>query len=246
MSRPNQRHWWSKAILIGGIAAVAAMPAGALGTRLGLWPFTTGFLILAAGVVLGAVCVVTGIAAIIAVHRGNLSADRTGVYIGTVAGLLVLGLLVGQYFAANSVPPIHDISTDVADPPAFVAVVALRGEGSNPLEYDADRIAALQTQAYPWVQPLESTLAPDDALIRSQDVLEAMGLDIVAVDASAGCVEATDTTFWFGFKDDVVVRVRPSATGSLVDVRSVSRVGVSDLGVNARRIGDFLGAFGSN
>jgi uncharacterized protein (DUF1499 family) len=55
-------------------------------------------------------------------------------------------------------------------------------------------------------------------------------------------VEATDTTFWFGFKDDVVVRVRAAENGggSIVDVRSVSRVGQSDLGLNAKRIGSIL------
>jgi uncharacterized protein (DUF1499 family) len=71
-------------------------------------------------------------------------------------------------------------------------------------------------------------------------VLEDLGLEIVAVDEAAGRVEATATTFWFGFKDDVVVRVRSSGAGSVVDVRSVSRVGVSDLGANARRIGQIL------
>jgi len=69
-----------------------------------------------------------------------------------------------------------------------------------------------------------------------------MGWDLVAADATAGRIEATDTTFWFGFKDDVVIRVRPAHGGSRVDVRSLSRVGVGvgDVGTNAKRIRAYL------
>jgi uncharacterized protein (DUF1499 family) len=62
----------------------------------------------------------------------------------------------------------------------------------------------------------------------------------VAADSSAGRIEATATTPWFGFKDDVVIRVAPDPAGSRVDVRSVSRVGQSDVGTNARRIRAYL------
>jgi len=63
---------------------------------------------------------------------------------------------------------------------------------------------------------------------------------VVASDAAAGRIEATATTRWFGFKDDVIVRIRPEAAGSRVDVRSVSRVGRGDLGANAARVREFL------
>ncbi|MBK79752.1 MAG: hypothetical protein CMQ43_02375 [Gammaproteobacteria bacterium] len=237
--------WWSKAILIGAVVAAALLPVGALGTRVGIWTFGTGFLLLAAATVLAAIGLVTGIAGIIAAHRRKLRDDRQAVYLGTIVSALVLALMGQQFYAASSVPPIHNISTDVADPPQFDAVVALRGENSNPLEYNADEIAAEQLEAYPWVETLASDLPPDAALQRAVQVLEEMGLEIVNVDAQAGRVEATDTTRWFGFKDDVVVRVRPGPTGSVVDMRSVSRVGVSDLGANAQRIGEFLEAFPS-
>ena len=67
-----------------------------------------------------------------------------------------------------------------------------------------------------------------------------MGWQIVDANAREGRIEATATTFWFGFKDDVVVRIVPAPGGSRVDVRSVSRVGVSDVGANAKRVRDFL------
>jgi uncharacterized protein (DUF1499 family) len=73
------------------------------------------------------------------------------------------------------------------------------------------------------------------------DAARALDWEIVASDAPAGRIEATATTMWFGFKDDIVVRVRPEAGGgSRVDVRSVSRVGQSDVGANAKRIREFI------
>jgi uncharacterized protein (DUF1499 family) len=232
--------WWSRAILIGSVVAAVLLPLGAIGTRLGIWQFGTGFLLLAGASVLAAIGLVTGLAGIVAASRRRLRADKPGVLIGTLVSALILGVMGAQFYAASSVPAIHNITTDIADPPQFETVVPLRGEGSNPLDYDAEELAPLQQQAYPWVRPLELPLPPDQALRRAVSVLEDLGLEIVAVDEAAGRVEATATTFWFGFKDDVVVRVRSSGAGSVVDVRSVSRVGVSDLGANARRIGQIL------
>ena len=106
-----------------------------------------------------------------------------------------------------AVPPIHDITTDVGDPPQFAHVVGLRGEGTNPLDYDAGKVGSLQQKAYPSM-PLDTALPPADAVRRAAEVLNGMGLETVNVDEAAGIVEAVATTFWFGFRDDVVVRVR--------------------------------------
>ncbi|MBX3705085.1 MAG: DUF1499 domain-containing protein [Pseudomonadales bacterium] len=238
------RTWWSRAILVGAVVAAALLPIGALGTRLEIWSFRGGFLLLAAGAVLAAIGLVVGIAGIIAAKRRRLRDDKPAVYLGTLISLLIVGLVGVQFFQASSVPPIHNISTDVADPPAFDKIVALRGEGTNSLDYDADALGPVQQQAYPWVRTLVTPRVPEDAIRQAVRTLEGMGLVIVHVDETAGLVEATDTTFWFGFKDDVVVRIRPDTSGgSRVDLRSVSRVGMSDLGVNARRIGQFLDRF---
>jgi uncharacterized protein (DUF1499 family) len=241
----SSTRWWSTAILIGGVVAALLMPIGALGTRVGLWPFGFGLLMLAAAAVLAVIGVVCGIAGIVAAHRRDLTGSKRGVYLGTLISLLVLGFMGLQFAKASSVPPIHNISTDVDDPPQFDIVAGLRGANANPLDYDAGRLAPLQQDAYPEIRPLASGLAPENAVARAAEVLDEMGLEIVNVDPAAGVVEATDTTFWFGFKDDVVVRVRPLDAGSVIDVRSVSRVGVSDIGANAARIRRFLDAFGS-
>jgi uncharacterized protein (DUF1499 family) len=93
------------------------------------------------------------------------------------------------------------------------------------------------------VTTLSSDLVFGDAVARSVEVLSAQGLEVVNVDPDKGIVEAVATTFWFGFKDDVVVRITATPQGSRVDMRSVSRVGQSDIGANAARIQKFLEAF---
>jgi uncharacterized protein (DUF1499 family) len=157
---------------------------------------------------------------------------------------VILGGMGVQFSKGASVPPIHNISTDISDPPQFSAVVAIRGEGTNPLDYDSAKIGPQQEAAYPDVQTLVLPGSRTETLASVVSALEDMGLEIVAVDEVAGVVEATATTFWFGFKDDLVVRVRDSGSGSEVDVRSVSRVGLSDLGANADRIMALLGRLG--
>lgn len=235
--------WWSKAILIGAVIAALLLPVGALGSRFGMWTFGTGFSFLSAGVLLAAIGLLAGLVGIFVAKRKGFRADRPAIYLGTALSVLILAVMGLQFYKASSVPPIHNISTDLVDPPQFDRVASLRGEGTNPLAFNAEEIAPLQSEAYPWVETLESDLSPDAALARAREVLESMGLEIVNVDETAGRVEATDTTFWFGFKDDVVVRVMAGPRGSVVDMRSVSRVGRSDLGKNAERIGEFLEAF---
>ena len=124
----------------------------------------------------------------------------------------------------------------------FDAVVALRGPGTNSLEYDAEDAAA-QAAGYPDLTGLAAPLDAAASVERAAAVAEDLGWEVVNVDSEQGIVEATATTFWFGFKDDVVIRVRAEDSGSKVDLRSVSRIGLSDLGANAARIEKFLARF---
>jgi uncharacterized protein (DUF1499 family) len=237
----HERAWWSQAVLIGALVAAVMLPMGALGSRLGIWGFQTGFLFLAGGALLAVIALVGGIVGAIVALRQRRHADRAPVLIGAVICAAILAFLAGQFMTARSVPPIHNISTDVDDPPEFDVVVGLRGADSNPLAFDRAKLAAAQQAAYPFVAPLDLAEAPDAAFDRALDVLTQLGLEVVNADREAGRIEAVATTFWFGFKDDVVVRIRPTDSGgSRVDVRSVSRVGQSDLGANAARIGRIL------
>jgi uncharacterized protein (DUF1499 family) len=142
---------------------------------------------------------------------------------------------------AQLVPPIHDITTDTEQPPQFQAVLPLRADAPNPAEYGGAEIAGQQRQGYPDIAPLALEQPSAEAFRRALEAARGMGWDIVAADSVAGRIEATATTAWFGFKDDVVVRITPAGSGSRVDVRSVSRVGKSDVGANAERIREFLG-----
>jgi uncharacterized protein (DUF1499 family) len=235
--------WWAKAILIGAIIAAVLLPIGALGTRLGIWPFQIGLLLLVSGAALALLTVVLGIIALLVVMRQRRVAERGVLYIGLIIAGVTAGFMGMQIGAARSVPMIHNISTDVVDPPQFDAVIALRGPAANPLDYDSATLAPLQTAAYPGVKPLITKLDAAAAIDRTLEVLDDMGLEIVNVDREAGRVEATATSFWFGFKDDVVVRVRQTPEGSVIDLRSVSRVGRGDVGVNAKRIEEFIARF---
>lgn len=238
--------WWSKSILIGAVIAAVLLPLSAFGYKFGVLPLQPAFGMLGVSALLAAALVVLGIVAWFAAGKRGLSSDRGGIGLGVLASLAIVVFVAVQFQTARSVPPIHNISTDTADPPAFDQIATLReglasaGETVNPLPYDADKLAPLQAEAYPLVTTLTvpETQAPTTAA--SEAVLRDMGLEIVNVDEAAGRIEATATTFWFGFKDDVVVRVREGSDGSDVDVRSVSRVGQSDLGANAARILKFL------
>jgi uncharacterized protein (DUF1499 family) len=225
------------------VAAVAAVSSG-LGSRADLWSFRTGFQILRwaawgglAAAVLSLLGLVLAFGGRTAGHRGRpLLLGATGL----VIGLVVLRVPWSWKQRADSVPPIHDITTDLADPPAFEAVLPLRQDAPNPSEYGGDSIAAQQREAYPDLGPLTLDLPLDAAFRRALEAARDMGWEIVDSDPARGRIEATATTPWFGFKDDVVVRVRPEDGGSRVDVRSVSRVGRSDVGTNARRIREYL------
>lgn len=140
---------------------------------------------------------------------------------------------------ASHLPHIHDVSTDTEDPPVFVAIAPLRQNAPNGLVYNA-AVAALQKQGYPDIAPLIVALPAPQAFARAKAAALDMGWELVAAEPGELRLEATATTLLFGFKDDVVVRVRPQGAGSRMDVRSVSRVGGSDIGTNARRIRAFL------
>jgi uncharacterized protein (DUF1499 family) len=161
-----------------------------------------------------------------------------------VVGGLVLAAIPWQWQrTAQQVPRIHDITTDTITPPAFDAVVPLR-VGANPLEY-TDAKAEAQREGYPNLGPLLLDASPADAYARALALVHARGWEVVADSAETRRIEATDTTRWFGFKDDIVIRVSALPDGgSRVDMRSISRVGRSDVGTNARRIEAFLAELG--
>jgi uncharacterized protein (DUF1499 family) len=144
--------------------------------------------------------------------------------------------------AGGGSPRIHDITTDTLDPPTFIMAAQQRGTGSNPLEINQE-VMAQQQQAYPDLHTLSSPLPLEEAYNLALQVATDMGWEIYHQDRNAGVIEAVDTTRIMAFKDDIVIRLRSNAPGTLVDLRSVSRVGEGDIGANTKRIRAFREAF---
>jgi len=211
--------------------------------RLGVWGLHAAFTVFGlAGWVsgIGSVLSLIGLVIVLSSHRGGVVLATAGL----VAGAFGAGVLIKWMSAAKHAVPIHDITTDTDNPPQFVAVLPLRAGAPNSPTYGGAEVAALQRQGYPDLGPLMLPSDPAHVFHSARGVADHMGWRLLAEDSSAGRIEATATSRWFGFKDDVVIRLTPSGNGTRVDVRSESRLGGSDVGANAARIRHFLRKLG--
>lgn len=217
------------------VSATAAISAG-LGTRAGFWDFKDGFEILRWAALGGLSAAIISAVGLFAFIRGPKSAIISAV-LGIILGLFVFNIPARWWQIAQSHPPIHDITTDTEEPPIFVAVPKLRSGAENPLEYGGPDVASKQKLVYPDVQPILLGVSCVEAFRCALKTAKEMDWEIVDANEAEGRIEAVDTTFWFGFKDDIAVRVVPAdGDKARVDVRSVSRVGRGDAGTNAKRI----------
>jgi uncharacterized protein (DUF1499 family) len=219
-------------------AAVMASLTGP-GNRLGWWNFGTAFTMLRWAAITGGVLAALALVALFWSLRQRRTPLVAQSIIAALIGLLTIGLPMQLVQRGRTVPAIHDISTDTSHPPAFVALAAMRATVPNGVEYGGPIVAAAQLEAYPDITPLTLAARPEDALSQCLSVARALGWEIVATSQSDLRIEATDTTPFFAFKDDIIIRITPAGPASRVDLRSVSRVGRSDLGANARRIREF-------
>jgi uncharacterized protein (DUF1499 family) len=210
-----------------------------LGWRVGWWPYRFGLAwLMPTSIVFAAIAVAVSLLALV-LRWSEL--DLRALSMMCVA--LVLGgaiVAVPSQYLFRGVPAIHDITTDTDNPPQLVATLPLRAGAENTAVYGGPKLAAEQKQGYPDIAPLALPVPPRTAFERAQRAAKEMGWLIIAADPAAGRLEATDTTLWFGFHDDIVVRIVAADGGCRVDVRSVSRVGRSDIGTNAKRIRGFL------
>ncbi len=232
-------------VLIGFVLAVLSGLAAVLsgfGSRWDWWHFATGFLILRWAAYGGIAAALISAVGAVVTRPGRMRRGFILSVCGLIIGILVSGIPLSWWQTVKKVPPIHDITTDTENPPGFVSILPLRKKAPNPAEYGGSEVAAQQRRAYPDLVPAILPLPSNQAFERAYRKAREMGWKIVDQNQAEGRIEATDTTRWFGFKDDIVIRVRPEATGSRVDVRSVSRVGKSDVGTNARRIRKYLKA----
>jgi uncharacterized protein (DUF1499 family) len=234
--------------LLLALAAAVLLGLGPLGWRAGWWHFRVGFFYLMPW---AAYCGLAASAvALVALVIGRRVNTPRQIAVGILA--LAIGAVIfyvpWHYNQMRGIyPSIHDITTDWDNPPEFRAVLPLRqAEDANPVAYEGAKISDQQRRAYPDIAPLALDLAPAEAFTRALRTAEQLGWTIVAADApkdaAAGRIEASQRSRWFGFTDDVVIRVAAADGGSRVDVRSVSRMGRNDFGVNAARVRRYLAA----
>lgn len=238
------------ASLVLGFALGLLTLASVAGIWLGLWDFRRGFALLGMANKFGpwiawACLVLTAAALLVGLSR---KVQGTGKFVTLAAvGALVawLAYLVPESYRPGegvNYPPIHDVSTNRLNPPGFVAIAPLRTDAPNTLVYGGsdkmtpERLIALTDEAYPDVVTQRYSAAADVVFQKALNAVDELGWELVAADAAAGRIEATDTTFWFRFKDDVVIRIAAQGSETLVDARSVSRVGMGDVGANAIRL----------
>ena len=242
-SRSVLRHAPLLALALAVIAA-ALLTVGPIGWRAGWWHFRFAFQTLMPWAAYFGIAAL--VVSVLTLLLGRSRIESRGIAIAIVAftaGGLIAYVPWHYDQIRQQAPPIHDITTDPDNPPAFVAVAALReAAGPDRVAYEGARVAEQQRLAYPDIQPLTLGLAPAAAFNRALDTAQRMGWTIVAADDAAGRIEASDRSRWFGFTDDIVIRIIPSSSGSRIDLRSSSRVGRSDFGVNAARVERYLSA----
>lgn len=231
MAQENQRRSTLPDML--GIVGVILLVAGPVLAWRRLLPGMAGFGLYALG---GLVSLGTGLSALVASARGRR--------FGAGRALALLAAMIFLLTAAGGwgKPRINDFTTNTDDPPALVAASRDPANAGRDMAYPPDW-AALQAECCADLRPAHLPLTPAATLERARAAAAAMpSWEIVAVDPAAGTVEAVATTRLFGFRDDIVIRVRGDGGGSVVDIRSKSRDGKGDLGANANRIRAFVEA----
>lgn len=230
------------AIVLGLVASV--------GTSYRMWDYHVGLLkIFPVSLAFGAVAFLLGLAWAVAAMLLNKGVSARYGATAFVGAIVFLAVPVDDIVMSRILPPIHDISTDNEHPPEFVALLTQRPGAENSPDYDGPKIVmmngkpstvtALQKKYYAQIKPIGQLEPPEKLFVHALATARDMGWTIVAADPDAGRIEATDTTFFFGFTDDIVIRVKPAGMGARLDIRSKSREGQTDIGRNAARIHDY-------
>ncbi len=225
-----------------GTLAVLTVVLGPALVHLGLFSPLRGLIALIFGIVPCALLAfVFGIVALLSTKSAPERQGRRRAWLGTTTGFVLLLLGGFLLWRDRNTPPIHDLTTNPQSPPAFSESVRAARIRRNGVEYPdgGSSVPAMQQRAYPDLAPIGLPVPPDIALDRARRAAEELGWKITRIDPEEGRLEAYDTSRIFKFVDDIVVRIRPSGAGSVVDVRSSSRVGHGDLGKNAERIREF-------
>lgn len=240
MTKPWTRWlFWLQCVLL------AVMLGGMLANKFELVEFRSAFMgfVLAFGVMI--LVTFSALVSVLFVWWKKLNDHRNPALQALLLGSVPLAIIFTLIGSGLKAPAIHDVSTDLENPPLFIASYALRKAAENSLDIPTEQVRDQQRASYPDLLPKQVNAPVDKAFERALETCKSLGWSITAESLAEGRIEAVEATLFFGFKDDIVIRVSATETGSLVDVRSVSRVGVSDLGANAKRIRRFMDKFGS-
>ncbi len=228
--------------LVAGFIAAALVLAAGPANRFGVLDWMTALGLLKYGVYAAAAAGVLAVLWLIFALVGRSKAGFGAMLVGLVLAGGAAFVPINMQMTAAKLPFIHDITTDTANPPVFVALKDARAAAPNGVDYNTAENAEATQKGYPDLGPLITAVPPGAMFKRAEDTGRAMGWEIAAAVPEEGRIEATDTTMWWGFKDDIVIRIVAEGEGSRLDIRSMSRVGKSDLGKNAERIRKFLAA----
>lgn len=248
--------WLRRLAWLGVLGLPLFYAIAALGTRWGFWSLSTGFGTLSRDIGPKLVMAVLCIGVICLILTFFSKAKRRGIFVSALAILVpVIVMVQGKNIQSKvkKLPFIHDVTTDTQDVPVFTkTILDLRAqtENVNPVTYagkkdsrDDELYSVLQTRAFPDIRPVILSGAPEQVFGQVLTIVKQSGWKVHTEDAKTGVIEATATTFWYGFKDDIIIRIRPGeGGGSVVDMRSISRIGGSDIGANAARIRKFIKA----
>jgi len=222
-----------------GTSALVLLALAGPSYRIGLSSLETAFGLLRWAAYIGGIGAIAALVAAGFAYRRHAWGALLVAALSLLVSATAFGVPLEWLRRARNVPPIHDISTDLENPPLFDAVVPLRADAPNSLDRPAS-LAGQQREGYPDIAPITLSAPLDQTFNRALAAAQEESWEIVTADKGTGRIEATDTTRWFGFKDDVAVRLTPWGSGTRVDVRSASRVGLNDSGANARRIRQYL------
>ncbi|WP_346839586.1 DUF1499 domain-containing protein [Microbulbifer sp. SAOS-129_SWC] len=241
--RPTRWSHWSRWLLRVQWLLLAAIFIAGLALRLGLMDYRPVFQVFKfAGLGAVGVALLSMLVFMWGLVKRHPDSRRNALW-AMVLGLLPVAVPLLTVGRDNfDVPRIHDITTDLRNPPKYEAVLSLRKKTDNSATYGGEAVAREQREAdiYADIHPLELAMPVDKATRLAAAVAHSLGWRVVSLQPARGHLEAVDRTRLLGFSDDVVVRVSAEKGGSRVDIRSSSRVGISDLGANARRIRKFL------
>jgi len=225
-------------LMMWALLLLAIYPLAIIAARLEIWHFRNSFLLFIVAALVSFAMLTMGL---LKLSKG-VKSESQALLVVIVVTLLPLSVMGSFVYKAQKYPFIHDISTDLVHAPQLKAAAKARVDSDHSVEYLASEVAQLQENAYPQLLPLKVTQSPQAVFNAAKGLMLENGWQLMAENnqQSPFTLEASHTSLLFGFTDDLVVRIQATEDGAVVDMRSMSRVGKSDMGANAQRIQRFL------